>query len=113
MVNDLLEKISSLEKKLETLQTEVLQVHDNKVKIDESVLKDTVNEQITEYNNVRSQRNNVVIYEYDLPEQGDSMRDISLITELFNTLHTNDNGWSIDKVVRLGFVKEILLNPKC
>ena len=29
------------------------------------------------------------------------MRDISLITELFNTLHTNDNGWSIDKAVRL------------
>ena len=57
MVNDLVEKVSLLEKKLETLQTEVLQVHYNKVKIDEGVLKNTVNEQITQYNNVRSRRN--------------------------------------------------------
>ena len=78
------------------------------MKIDEGVLKDTVNEQITEYNNVRPQRNNVI---YDLPEQGDSMRDIGLITELFDTLHTNENDWSIEKAV--GLVEEILLNPEC
>ena len=54
---------------------------------------------MSKINNIRSRRNNVLIY--DLPVQGDITNDRVKIIELFNAICSNNNLCEIEAAIRI------------
>ena len=89
------ERVMVLEKQLTDLRSSNLE--------SKTTVRETVTAELREQSDIKSRKRNVMIS--DLPEQGDRQKDITLISELFNTI-CSDKVFDIQNVIRIGKTSE-------